>query len=283
MNICNGKTKKGINCKRKTNEIFCKIHHHQSTTTLTSEVVQKNKSKPSENQSGNDKLNNEIEGNSFEVALCEIFQIPYENKIKPHRYCKNTVIQIKDFLKDKDLPSMNQYVGENRGKVDFKDNFGKTFSIKSNKKGMKICPQIIGQATIDKFCEYFKQEELEKSEVKEFIYQNIGKIYKDYLKCLFCCDYLIWLYRNNKNEYQLKIFEKQEMWNKYLNLDENKFTWTRKLENWNESNTLKWKGISLGEFQIHNHRNCIKMRWNGEFFLNENKSIQPTRRSTRDR
>ena len=40
-----------------------------------------------------------------------------------------------------------------------------------------------------------------------------------------------------------------------------KFTFTKNLENWNESNTVKYYGITIGEFQVHNNRNCLKFRF----------------------
>ena len=46
------------------------------------------------------------------------------------------------------------------------------------------------------------------------------------------------------------------------------FSFTQSLENWNESNTLKYsindteKPISIGEFQVHKNRSCFKFRFN---------------------
>lgn len=31
---------------------------------------------------------------------------------------------------------------------------------------------------------------------------------------------------------------------------------------WNESNTVKYSNVSIGEFQVHNKRNCFKFRFN---------------------
>ena len=42
-----------------------------------------------------------------------------------------------------------------------------------------------------------------------------------------------------------------------------KFSFTRPtLEEWNESNTVKYDGLSIGEFQVHSNRNCYKFRFN---------------------
>jgi hypothetical protein len=45
-------------------------------------------------------------------------------------------------------------------------------------------------------------------------------------------------------------------WNKEL------FTFTKSVSSWNESNTVKYSGVSIGEFQAHNNRDCLKFRFN---------------------
>ena len=50
------------------------------------------------------------------------------------------------------------------------------------------------------------------------------------------------------------------------NFKKENFSFTKTLENWNESNTIKYsvsnneKPISIGEFQVHKNRNCFKFR-----------------------
>ena len=34
------------------------------------------------------------------------------------------------------------------------------------------------------------------------------------------------------------------------------------IEKWNESSTIKYMKVSIGEFQIHNNRNIVKFRFN---------------------
>jgi len=38
-------------------------------------------------------------------------------------------------------------------------------------------------------------------------------------------------------------------------------------KSWNESTTIKINNKTIGEFQIHNHRDCIKFRWAFENLL----------------
>ena len=69
----------------------------------------------------------------------------------------------------------------------------------------------------------------------------------------------------NKNIQNIFIINGQISRNKIMDYEwkREKFTFTRPtIEKWNESNTVKYDGISIGEFQVHNNRNCYKFRFN---------------------
>ena len=56
-----------------------------------------------------------------------------------------------------------------------------------------------------------------------------------------------------------KEFGKDFKWEKEL------FSFSQpNISTWNESNSVSYNGISLGEFQVHNNRNCFKFRFNFE-------------------
>jgi hypothetical protein len=57
---------------------------------------------------------------------------------------------------------------------------------------------------------------------------------------------------------QVRVFERSES-PKWV---QSKITFTRSLDAWIESTTLKYNGASIGEFQVHNNRNCFKFRFN---------------------
>ena len=85
-----------------------------------------------------------------------------------------------------------------------------------------------------------------------------------YLNYLLESDYLLWIYKK-KDIYNYKIFDadfaKSMVW------DPSKFSFTKpSILEWNESNTLKYNGISIGEFQVHKARSCFKFRFNMENF-----------------
>ena len=86
-----------------------------------------------------------------------------------------------------------------------------------------------------------------------------------YVEHLFDSNYLLWIYKRN-DKYQFKIIEKDYAksfaWKK-----ENISFSKEKIDDWNESNTLKYNGVSIGEFQVHKNRDCFKFRFNLENFL----------------
>jgi len=84
-----------------------------------------------------------------------------------------------------------------------------TFSIKSNKKGNdKVCPQKIGQLSIENFTKKIYYEItnekdpnylLNTNEIKQLILNNPCKLFKLYYNNLFCCDNLIYIKENIKS------------------------------------------------------------------------------------
>lgn len=162
------------------------------------------------------------------------------------------------------LPKPIKYDG--RGKTDFILEDQTTLSLKTNKTASKICPQIIGQTTKKKFLEYFKSS-LEPTELncKKFIYHNIDKIVSEEWNHLFSCDLLLYIFYHKQWSY--KIMKKvrcpfKSPVAKYPEKNISPFTFSRCLEDWNESITLKYYGISMAEIQIHKKRNSVKFRFN---------------------
>ena len=89
---------------------------------------------------------------------------------------------------------------------------------------------------LDKYLLWEWHRLLKKGTVDEEI-DNIGKWKK---------------YENRLSKTNLKLCEPHLVENSIFNL----------LEDWNESNTVKYNNISIGEFQVHNNRQCYKFRFN---------------------
>ena len=92
------------------------------------------------------------------------------------------------------------------------------------------------------------------------VFAHIDEIFPIYVNHLFDSDWLLWVYKV-KNGYEHREISKDRIreysWKKEC------FTFTKpSIDEWNESNTVKYNGISIGEFQVHKNRNCFKFRFN---------------------
>ena len=221
------------------------------------------------------RFNNESFGISCEYVLCKIYNLKnnLHSRIN-YNYINNltTILnQFKyEFKKDYKL-ECKKYIGFKNNHIDFlcSDNINKniSLSVKSNINNNNLCcPQNIGQCTFNSYISkikknhYFKFNKISlnsKFQIKKFIINNINKLFIIYYHNLFSCNYLLWIKENNNN-INYDIIKKPNI----IKLKPELFTFTKNLKTWKESNTLKYNDITLGLFQIHNNRNCIKFRFN---------------------
>jgi len=195
------------------------------------------------------KTNNETFGITCEKMVCDMFDIYFPHSHRTNSYSTSLRNDVKMLLLSNNI-IIDSYCGDTNKKVDFILINGKTLSLKSNIKMDKVCPQIIGQTTGKKFNKMFNIS----CDRKEYIMKHVDEMIPTYLEYLFCCDYLLWINKDGT----CRLYDRQTI--KSYNLF-NKITFTRTLENWNESNTLKVGKDTLGEFQIHTNRDCIKFRF----------------------
>lgn len=231
-------------------------------------------------------INNESIGISAEVAIARSFGVRvnpyYEARSEPaivNLLLKND--NVKRIFYKEEIPAPTKHIAEGQNPVDFILEGNKTLSVKTNQQGLgKVAPQSIGQPTAETYFNYLEnyfynfslREELAAEGLYD-TYENCSYIFKKnsmnntaavvnmYWNNLFDCDYYIHFfnldnYSNPLNNYLLLRKAVSPVW------DNNKFSFTQSLENWNESNTLKYCGISMGEFQVHRNRNCFKFRFN---------------------
>lgn len=246
------------------------------------------------------KINNETVGISAEIAIANTFNVEV-NPQYAQRANREIVSYIQPYVtiafKSFNIPSPVIHCAERRNPVDFMLCNNQTLSVKSNKEnsGM-IAPQVIGQASsktyfdlIDDKLNYDVISELNKFGLednrknrarmfKEISLNRIGDIINVYWIHLLSCDYLLYLYNIiTKDDVLLdkplfKMFKKCHYPPKW---DITKFSFTRSLDTWNDSNTLKYCNISIGEFQVHKNRDCLKFRFNldGIVYLLDNNLI----------
>ena len=194
-------------------------------------------------------------GKIFEMAICLLYDTPYDGKYK---YSMLKAEQLRDkmtHLKE-GFPHTLVHTAKNGARYDFTGEGDIKLSAKTTKKDFKVCPQVIGQPSKKKFCEHFGIDTLmTNDQIKDYIQVNIKNLLKDYFEYTFSSP--IVYYNEHKNILWL-ITKKQD-----IDFDDSviEFSHIKKNKMWNESSSLYINGLSTGEFQVHNHRDNIKFRW----------------------
>lgn len=221
----------------------------------------------------NNNNNNESFGITCEYIICKLYKLSnnLESRINNQYIIELSLILTKvklEILEKYNLKCI-EYIGYNNNMHDFicknmKSKLIYTLSIKSNKNYNRlVCPQVIGQCTFNSLVKYIQSYKKNikinsKYQLKRFIKNNLLFMFNIYFKNLFCCDYLLWIYKNKEISY--RIIKKP----KILKIKSNLLKLNTSITKWTESNILKYNNKSIGVFQIHNNRNCIKFR----FYMN---------------
>ena len=202
-------------------------------------------------------------GKIFEMAICLLYDIEYDGKYK---YSLEDANAIKEKLyKLKDVFSHKiKHIAKNGNRYDFVsiEDDKMHLSAKTTKKDGKVCPQVIGQPSKKKFCDFFEIDaKYNLEQIKEYIEHNLTKLLEIYIAYTFDCPVVYY------NKYkQILLFIKLKQSINWLNYDI-KFSHIIKNKKWNESSCIMINNDTIGEFQIHNHRDCIKFRWAFEKIL----------------
>jgi len=211
----------------------------------------------------NNKILTEDLGKIFEMAICLLYDIEYDGKykysIEEATSLKERIYKLKDVFEHK-----IKHIAKNGSKYDFVslDKADTYLSAKTTKKDGKVCPQVIGQPSKKKFCEFFKINALyDLEQIKKYIQDNV--LFLTEIYCLNTFDCPIIYYNKHKN---LLLFVKLK---KPINWSDQNILFSHKIKNkkWNESSTIIINNTTIGEFQIHNNRDCIKFRWAFEKLL----------------
>lgn len=213
-------------------------------------------------------------GISTEAAICEIFNLEKPDSFatrESRKYINNLKPVITEAFES--MPPAIFHSGSTKGErggmskcsYDFILDGDLMLSVKSN-KGKMVCPPEVGQPGAETCFMYFSKflpegaTEVTKANFKEMVYEHIDEMIPIYVDHLFDSDWLLWVYEVNDGYEHCEISKDRITefdWRK-----EN-FTFTRpSVDVWNESNTVKYCGTSIGEFQVHNNRNCFKFRFN---------------------
>jgi hypothetical protein len=202
-------------------------------------------------------------GKKFEMAICLLYNIPYDGNYKYSMIDAEKLKQrIGSFITV--FPYSIKHTAKNGYQYDFtgEDDDTIKLSAKTTKKDGMVCPQVIGQPTKKKFCEFFNIDlSIKTEEIKTYIETNVNKMLIEYYERTFDCPIL---YYNQKTDRLLYIKKTTEIdWlNKSI-----EFSHHKKNKIWGESSSISINNIKIGEFQVHNHRDCIKFRWAFEKLL----------------
>jgi len=196
-------------------------------------------------------------GKIFEKGICLLYGIEYDGKYK---YSVEEAQKITDrIVKLKDVfPNNLIHSAKNGSQYDFTgaEDEAIRLSAKTTKKDGKVCPQVIGQPSKKKFCDFFGLDQaLTLEQIKGKIQENLAQMLSIYFKTTFDCPIV---YYNKKKNLLLFIRTLTEIdWTQYVI----EFSHIKKNKVWGESSTISINNITIGEFQVHNHRDCIKFRW----------------------
>jgi len=218
--------------------------------------------------------NTEQLGILVERAMCDIVNIPFNTKRKYDALSDEITNDINETVGSMLKRMKLDHVGNLNKTYDFIDNNDllkpKTVSVKTIMSGNKICPQNIGQCSLARLNTKLQLDIKTKPEMKGYFLDNKKDMLQKYLVNCFCCDMTI-VYKFDKGCVYVINKQQDEM---NIRFDETLcFSTSKTLSEWNESNTIyvenkldtkDTKKYSLGEFQIHNNRDCIKFRFNIE-------------------
>lgn len=232
-------------------------------------------------------MNNETIGISAELAIADVFSVEVSPSYRS-RGDEEITESLKDIVcsvfEDCNIPIPVEHIAENQSSIDFILENQETLSVKTNQKKLgKVAPQIIGQPTSETYFDFLQSRfgydvrgELASRGLpdtyqsraflfKEFSINHICEMLSEYWRHIFECDHYIHFYNvldsQGNISYDAECIVLRNL-PAYPKWDSNLIYFTQSLNTWNESNVLKYNGISIGEFQAHNNRNCLKFRFN---------------------
>ena len=130
-----------------------------------------------------------------------------------------------------------------------------TLSIRTNKTSDKSAPRVIGQAGYRTFNEFFGHlvdaPIQSQEQIKELVFEKVEQMIPLFLDYFFLSDFTVWIYPENDG-YNYLIFDRNQIVD--IATDRDSFTFTRDLNTWKESTSLKYNGIPIAEIQLHKNR-----------------------------
>lgn len=207
--------------------------------------------------------NTEQLGILIERAMCDIVKIPFNTKRKYDSLPSDIVNDISDTVGPVLKKMKLKHVGNLNTTYDFVNSENNTtVSVKTLMKGNRICPQNIGQCSLNSLSLKLDKVFDKIETFKKYFMENKMEMLRNYLVNCFCCDMTI-IYKFDKG---IVYIIRRNSINDIKFKNELSLSTSKLLCDWNESNTvyncLNEKRLSIGELQIHKNRDCVKFRFN---------------------
>ena len=219
----------------------------------------------------------EIIGISAEVAIADEFDVPVSDSYRSRSNAlmvERTRGQARELFQRFNIPKPLVHAAQGGSAVDFILENEKSLSVKTNQKGIgKVAPQRIGQPTAATF--WRAMGHLADQPIPS-TYRDQAQLFKivaitktaflmhEYWRNLFDTDYLVYFYDFLDSSGSPTSAPRGLALERAAapTWDPSKFSFTQTLNSWNESNTVRYAGKTLGEFQVHSNRDCFKFRFN---------------------
>ena len=223
-------------------------------------------------------MNNETFGITFQYAICQQYKL--ENNISLERV-NNDLLEL--FINSKMISKIFRgrkpikYLSDSK---EFTSHFIKrcphnfllandeTFSVRTFQgTGKMFAPKVVGQAGDDTFNHFFghlSSEEISRKNFKEFCLNHIDEMLPIIVDYALVSDYNCWFYIKDNN-FNYEILKRDDL--PELTFDFKNFSFTKQsAKEWIESNTIKYKGKTVLELQLHTNRAGYKIRLHRENF-----------------
>lgn len=221
-------------------------------------------------------INNSDYGITFLKLICEKYDL-YIHESAMEKYDNFINIAYKEQI-DRIIPEIFEKIGyipvkflaytkeiDDKGNLitlpdDFLLSNGKRLSIKTIENTCKVAPRVLGQAGYNVLNMYFEKiygKKIEnQNDIRKLFIDKIDEILPFFLEKTFISDLTLVIKRGNENDYYI-ISKEHISYPKFIKSD---FEFTRNLDVWKESNTLKYKGVPVAEIQI-NRYSTFKFRF----------------------
>jgi hypothetical protein len=154
--------------------------------------------------------------------------------------------------------------GASKSAHDFVLNGGATVSLKTN-LGKRVCPPEVGQPGRETFLVHFgelldvRKEDFDAQSFKRLCLTRTAEMFRIYLHHLLTSDYLVWIKRAPGGLFGHRVLRTARV--RGYEWEQEDFTFSQDARTWNESCSVRYRGVAIGSFQLHGHRSSYKFRF----------------------